>query len=361
MQDPAFYDALAQRALDGQPLDPDLSRRLLDDDTIDLLPLVHAAYRVRFARWGKTVQVHVINNAQNGRCPEDCSYCSQARTSDEPIADYPMKSEEEILDEARRAYEAGAHRYCMVFAGRGPGDGRTQRLADLVRQIKSRYANMEVCVSAGLLDDQKAKVLADAGLDRYNHNLNTSPRNYAKICTTHTYQDRVDTLAAARNAGMECCSGLIVGMGETRDELIDLAMTFRRMDAKSIPVNFLLPFEGTHATGADELTPEYCLRVLCLFRLANPTAEVRVAAGREVHFRSLQVMSLYPANSLFLDGYLNSRGDAAATTLQMLADAGFKIESDHDLSAVLGRVGLENLVELNVRKSERDLHPTAAT
>jgi len=341
VSNPAFYAKLAEDALADRVPSEAEALRLLTDPSVRLLPLLNSAYAVRQARFGDTVQVHILNNAQNGRCPEDCAYCTQAKTSEAEITDYPIKSEAEVLAEAKRAYEAGAHRYCMVFAGRGPNEKRTAVLADLVRKIKQRYP-LEVCVSAGLLDDEKAQVLAEAGLDRYNHNLNTSRENYPRICTTHTYDDRVNTLRSARKAGVSTCSGLIAGMGEPPEDLVEIAFTLRELGSESIPVNFLLPFEGNVLdTPGKELTPGYCLRVLCLFRLTNPRAEVRCAAGREFHLRSMEVMCLYPANSLFLDGYLNGRGAERRRTYQMIRDAGFEIVSDHPLEELLGEIGAD--------------------
>lgn len=340
--DPAFYQRLTDDALADRELADDVGVRILTDPDIDLLPLLNAAYAVRKRHFGKVVMVHILNNAQNGKCPEDCAYCAQARTSEADIEAYPIKDEAEVLAEAERAHKAGAHRYCMVFSGRGPNERRTQVLADLVRKIKATYPGMEVCVSAGLVDDEKAAVLKAAGLDRLNHNLNTSRANYPTICTTHTYDDRLNTLRSARRAGLSVCSGLIVGMGETPAELVEIARTLREVRSESIPVNFLLPIEGNRLTeapaGSHALTPEYCLRVLCLFRFANPRAEVRCGAGREFHLRSLEAMAMYPANSLFLDGYLNGRGADRRRTYQMLRDAGFEIESEYPLEDLLGEI-----------------------
>lgn len=328
--DDRFYRQLTEDALADRLPDEAASLRVLTDPGVDLLPLLNAAYAVRKRYFGKAVQVHILNNAQNGGCPEDCGYCTQARTSDADIEAYAIKDDQEVLDEARRAYEGGAFRYCMVFAGRGPNDKRVGTLARLVRKIKERYP-LQVCISAGLLDGEKAKVLAEAGLDRLNHNLNTSRSRYPGICTTHTYDDRLATLTAAKGAGLETCSGLIVGMGEPPEDLIEVAATLRELGSESIPVNFLLPFEGNHVREPRGLTPEYCLRVLCLFRFVNPRAEVRCAAGREFHLRSMEAMCLYPANSLFLDGYLNGRGAERRRTYQMIRDAGFSIVSDRPL------------------------------
>lgn len=331
-----FYADLADRSLSGEILPDVVCRQILQDDSIDLMPLLHAAYEVRKVRWGKEVSIHIINNGQNGFCPEDCHYCAQAKSSTAEIEEYPLKSDEEFLAEAKNAYEKGAHRYCMVFAGRGPSTGRTERLANLIRKIKATYP-IEVCVSAGLLDEQKAMTLKAAGLDQLNHNLNTSERNYPNICTTHTFQDRINTMKAARKAGLNLCSGLIVGMNDTADDIISVAKTLREMSVESIPVNFLIPIPGTLMDQPPDLTPEYCLRILSLYRFLNPKAEIRVAAGRELHLRSLEVLALYPANSLFLDGYLNTVGADRIKTLQMIKDAGFSIHSELPLDEVISR------------------------
>ena len=310
------------------------ARAVLSCETIELLPLLNAAYEVRRKFVGKQVTVHIISNAQNGFCPEDCHYCAQAKTSHADIETYPVKSDREILAEAQNAYEKGAYRYCMVFAGRGPTRGRVEHLAQLIRTIKSRFP-IEICVSTGLLDTDKAKILKDAGLDRLNHNLNTSQRYYPSICTTHTYGDRVKTLQAARKAGLQLCSGVILGMGESIDDILETAYTLRTIKAESIPVNFYIPINGTQLKDPQILTPEFCLRALCLYRFLNPSAEIRVAAGREIHLRSLEVMALYPANSLFLDGYLNAKGEERRRTFQMIKDAGFTIQSDHKLDELI--------------------------
>ncbi|MEM6332832.1 MAG: biotin synthase BioB [Planctomycetota bacterium] len=350
-------ESLADAALRDAPLDPALAESLLADASVDgpdaeaiaLPALLSAAYAVRRHHFGDAVRVHVLNNAQNGHCPEDCAYCTQARTSKADINPYPQKSLDEMLDEARAAHASGAHRYCMVFAGRGPSASRTRQLAEAVRRIKQEV-DIEVCVSAGLLDQAKAAALADAGVDRYNHNLNTSARNYASICSTHTYDDRRDTLAAARTAGISLCSGLIVGMGETRRELVDLATTLRDLAAESIPVNFLLPFEGNLMNRPVDLTPRYCLRVLALFRLMCPRAEVRVAAGREHHLRSLEPMALQPANSLFLGGYLNARGAEARKLYGTLRDAGYTLDTTADAAALFE--GLDEVIDAEDRAAD---------
>ncbi len=362
-----FYQSLADQSLAGEQLDRDLAIRILTDPSIELLPLLNAAFEVRKARWGKTVSIHIINNAQNGHCPEDCNYCAQAKTSDADIEEYPIKPDDEILDEAKRAYEAGAFRYCMVFSGRGPSKKRVERLADLVQKIKATYP-IEVCVSAGLMTDDGAAVLKAAGLDRLNHNLNTSEAHYPNICSTHTFEDRLQTLRAAQKNGISLCSGMITGMGESPEDVVDVAFRLREVGAVSIPVNFLIPIPGTTLRSFTPLTPEYCLRILALFRFLNPTSELRAAAGREIHLRQWQALSLYPANSLFMEGYLNTLGHSAVQTLQLIKDGGFTINSTQELDRVLAQMAeqAENptasqSVDAVILKQLKELRPSAFT
>ncbi len=319
-----FYQQLAAAALEGQAPTRAQMLRVLDDPDLELLPLLHAAAQPRRQHFGRKVAVQVLNNVQNGLCPEDCGYCSQSKDSTAPIRKYAMKSDEEILAEAKAAAEGGAVRYCMALSGRGPTVDRARRLAGIIREIKSQY-DIETCLSVGIMGEEQARLLADAGLDRLNHNLNTSEDHYPEICSTHTYQDRMETLRAARNAGIELCSGLIMGMGETSEDLVDVAFQLRELQTESIPVNFLIPIEGNPVMEDGSLTPRRCLRALCMMRFVNPAAEIRVAGGREGNLRDMQALSLYPANSLFVGGYLTTVGDPMTETFRMIEDAGFEV------------------------------------
>ncbi len=323
------YERLAERALAGEAPSEQDALWVLGGDDVALLPLLHAAFAPREKHWGRAVQVHVLNNVQNGLCPEDCGYCSQSRDSSAAIRKYPMKSEDEILAEAEAAARAGASRYCMVMSGRGPTVATAHKLAGLVRTVKERH-RIEVCLSVGLLEEEHARILAEAGLDRLNHNLNTSASHYGEICSTHDYDDRVATLRAAKKCGIEPCSGLIVGMGETAEDVVEVAFRLRELEVPSIPVNFLIPIGGNPVQSDGSLTPERCLRALALMRLVNPAAEVRIAGGREGHLRALGPLALYPANSLFVEGYLTTRGDDEAETYRMIRDAGFEVAGNPD-------------------------------
>jgi biotin synthase len=215
----------------------------------------------------------------------------------------------------------------MVMSGRGPTIALTHRLAELIREVKERYP-IEVCLSVGLLEEEHARILADAGLDRLNHNLNTSESHYGQICSTHTYADRVRTLVAAKKCGIEACSGLILGMGEQSADVVEVAFRLRELEVPSIPVNFLIPIDGNPMQSDGSLTPERCLRALCLMRLVNPRAEIRAAGGREGHLRGMEALALWPANSLFVEGYLTTRGDSLADTYRMIREAGFEVDGN---------------------------------
>ncbi len=320
-----FCHALGVAAINKRPIAREEARRVLMDPKIPLLSLLDAAFQVRQHYFGLGVRVHILNNVQNGLCSEDCNYCSQSANSQGAVPVYRMKADEMIVQEARAAFDSGAYRYCLVLSGRGPGEERMQHLTGLVSRLKNSFP-MEICLSAGLIDQTQAAQLKEAGLDRYNHNLNTSESRYGTICHTHSYRDRLATLEAAKSVGLEVCSGIIIGMGEEADEVVEVAMTLNRLQARSIPVNFYVHAPGAEMGGQNRLTPELCLRSLALFRFLNPEAEIRAAGGREVNLRGLEALALYPANSLFAEGYLNTSGHSVEKTMQMIVDAGFQVE-----------------------------------
>jgi biotin synthase len=319
------WAALAAQSLAGQSLSRDQAREVLHAPEDELLSLLDAAFRVRRHHFGRRVLIHVLENAKQGACPEDCGFCSQSSKYESPGGEEPMKSVGELVAGARRAAASRAKRYCMVTATRGPSQRDLDVICEAARQIKSEM-NIQICASLGLLTEAKARRLVEAGVDRFNHNLETSERHYAEICSTHTWRDRVETVKIARAAGMEACCGGIVGLGEGEDDLLDLAFALRDLDVDSMPINFLDPRPGTPLGGNGRIEPSYALKALCMFRFVHPRADLRVAGGREVTLRSMQVMSLYPANSLFTQGYLTTPGATPYADHQMIRDAGFEIE-----------------------------------
>jgi biotin synthase len=316
--------ALAQQVLSGTPLNQQQAMQILTCPDDELLDLMSAAFRIRQQYFGKTVQLYFLMNAKSGLCPEDCSYCSQSKDSTAEIPKYNILSRDKLLDGAKIAAERNAKTYCIVISARAPSERELAAVETIVPHIKEQY-DLKICACLGLLTDDQAQRLCDAGVDRVNHNLNTSESNYKNICTTHSYQDRIDTLHAVRRAGMEICSGGIIGMGEKDQDVIDMAFALRDLEADSIPLNFLNAIEGTQLENINTLTPQYCLKALAMYRFANPTTELRIAGGRELHLGSLQPLGLYAANSIFVGDYLTTEGQAPDADYQMIKDLGFEV------------------------------------
>jgi biotin synthase len=320
------YRAWADKAIAGEALTREEARAVLDAPDERLLELLGAAFLVRARFFGRKVRLQMLLNAKSGACQEDCGYCSQSAASTADIAQYGLLKKTQMVEAARRAAESKAVRYCIVISGRGPLEREIAEISEAVREIKGAVP-VQVCCSLGLLTEDQARRLKEAGVDRINHNLNASERFYPQMVTTHAYQDRLRTIRNAREAGLEICSGGIAGMGETDDDLIDLAFALRDVKPDSIPMNFLHPVEGTPMQDRKNLTPQRCLKILCLFRFLHPRTELRVAGGREFNLRSLQALALYPADSLFVGGYLTTPGMPAAEARKMIEDLGFEVDT----------------------------------
>lgn len=319
------WDLYAEKALRGELLTLEEGLSVLEADDDELLSVMQAAFRVRKHYYGKKVKLNLIINAKSGLCPEDCGYCSQSIVSQAPVSKYPLLEKDVLVDGARKAMEMKVGTYCIVASGRGPTERELDQVISAVKEIKETMP-MKICACLGILSQEQASRLKEAGVDRYNHNLNTSKGNYTNITTTHTYDDRVSTVSQVKESGMSPCSGCIIGMGETDREIVELAYALRGLDADSIPVNFLNSIPGTPLENRSDLNPRKCLKVLALFRFICPSKEIRVSGGREVNLRSLQALGLYAANSIFVGDYLTTEGQAASADHQMIEDLGFEIE-----------------------------------
>ena len=319
------YDEIVARVLAGAEATPQEALTVLRAPDEDVLDAVAAVARLRRAHYGMTVKVNYLVNLKSGLCPEDCGYCSQALGSTSEILRYTWLKEDQALDQARAGVRGGASRVCMGASGRGPTDRDVERVVGMVGAIKEEHPEVEVCACLGLLRDGQAERLREAGVDAYNHNINTAQSHHDSIVTTHTYEDRVRTVAMAQGAGLSACSGLIAGLGESDEQLVEALVALREMGSDSIPVNFLIPFDGTPKQQTWELTPLRCLRILAAARLLAPAAELRIAAGREMHLRGVQGLALQVANSIFLGDYLTAEGQAAEEDLALIADHGFTV------------------------------------
>ncbi|RMF27704.1 MAG: biotin synthase BioB [Cyanobacteria bacterium J083] len=320
------WNDLAQRSLSGDLLDREEAKAVLNAPDKVILEQLAAAYKVRHYYWGNKVRLHYLLNAQSGLCPEDCHYCSQSKISSAEIEKYPLMGQSKILAAAERAAQLKAGTFCFVISGRSPNEKVFNRVLEAIKGVKSKY-DLKICACLGLLTPEQTKQLVAAGVDRVNHNLNTAENHHENICTTHSFQDRVNTIKNVQAAGITTCSGGILGMGESDEDVIDLALSLRELRVTSVPINFLIPIAGTPLADRHELNPLRCLRILCLYRLLLPAQEIRIAGGREVHLRSLQPLGLYCANSIFIGDYLTTAGQAAIKDLEMIRDAGFELEA----------------------------------
>ena len=250
---PSVFDQLADSVLDGKPATEDDALAVLQAHDDELLDLVAAAGRLRREHFGTTVKVNYLVNLKSGLCPENCNYLTGAwPTAD--ILKYKWLSTEEALEQAAAGLQGGATRVCMVSSGRGPTNKDVDRVAEMVGTIKSEHPEVEICACLGLLNDGQAERLREAGVDAYNHNINTAESHHDQIVQTHTYADRVDTVEKVKSAGLSPCSGLIAGLGETDEQLVEALFALKEIESDSIPVNFLMPFDGTPYENVPDLT-----------------------------------------------------------------------------------------------------------
>lgn len=320
------FSGLAQKSLSGAALSREEALTVLRSEDSGLPALLQSALTVRERFFGRKVKICILQNARSGLCPEDCYYCSQSAISTASITKYRLLPTEQLLAGARRAVESGARRYCMVTSGRGPNERDIEHLSEVVRVIKQEFPDLEICLSLGLMNEVQARQLKEAGVGWINHNLNTSRRFYPEICTTHTYDDRVETVQNVKRAGLSTCSGGIIGMGENDEDILDLAYATRELAIDSIPVNFLYPIMGTPLGERRDFAPAKGLKTLCLMRFLNPRSEIRMAAGRELYLGNWGGLALYPANSIFVEGYLTTPGQQAQSARRLVEEAGFEVQ-----------------------------------
>ncbi len=334
---PDALDAAAALLLDRhEHIDRDLAERLATLPGDQLPQLIALAHQVRLAWMGPAVEVESIISAKTGGCPEDCVFCSQSARYRTDVAREPMLAADRLVELARRTRQLGGTEFCIVVAVRGPDERMLRAVEDATAAIRAAVG-IEVAASLGLLKDGQAERLAAAGVHRYNHNLEAGERFFPRICTTHSYQDRVDTCRKVRAAGMELCSGGIFGMGESWDDRLDLAFALRDLDTHEIPCNFLNPRPGTPLGPSPLLHPMEALRCVAVFRCVNPGAVLRYAGGREVVLRDLQAYGMMAgANGLIVGNYLTTLGRSAEADLAMLADLAMPVATA-PLTATSGR------------------------
>lgn len=314
--------------------DPQLSREdalaILNTPDESLEELVSFAETFRRKYKGNHVSIHILTNARSGNCSQDCAYCAQSCRSKADIDKYKWVADEKLYEDNDFVNEHHLSRHCIGLSGMKFTDAEIEVLAEKIRKMKADGTYL--CCSIGFLTEHQAKVLKDAGLDRINHNLNSSRNYYPNICSTHTFDQRVANIRMLQGLGYEICSGGIIGMGESREDVVDMLMELREIQPEALPINFLLPIPGTPLEHADMsvLSTAYCLKVLCLARLLVPKADIRCAAGREVYFKGEEKNLLRVVDSIFASGYLTAGGQGIRDTIQAIEAAGFTYEIESD-------------------------------
>jgi biotin synthase len=293
---------------------------------LDALPdLVALAHRVRLSFCGPTVELESLINAKSGACPEDCAFCSQSARFHTDVDVYPFLDLDEVLAAARATRAAGATQFCIVVAVRNPEERLLRRVLEAVGAVRGE-TGLEVACSLGLLEREQATRLAAAGVRRYNHNLEACRAVFPSICTTHSYDDRVRTARIAAEAGMELCSGGIVGLGETLEQRVDFAFELAALDPCEVPINFLDPRPGTPLAARPLLSAREALQAVALFRLVLPSAWLRLAGGRERVLGELQAMGLLAgANALIVGNYLTTAGRPPDADVALLDALGMPV------------------------------------
>ena len=305
-------------------------RRLNREDDLaffmeeDLDSLCRGADEIRRRLRGDRADLCSIINGRSGRCGEDCKFCAQSSCHNAKINEYPFLEPEEILEDCRRHERQGVGRYSVVTAGRAL-NGREMDLALRAYRSMKENCKIELCASHGLLSQEDFYRLAEAGVSRYHANIETSRRNFPNICTTHTYDDKLEVIRRARNAGLAVCSGGIIGMGETWEDRVDMAFSLYEMEIKSIPINILQPIPGTPFGTLPPLSEEEILRTIAMFRYINPDAEVRLAAGRNSMEHSGKKVFTAGANAAITGDMLTTSGNNIADDMAMLTSMGFEV------------------------------------
>jgi len=307
-----------------------VNNRLPDDETYKeilrhdngITGILNGADLIREHYFGRSIHLCTICNGKSGRCSEDCRFCSQSAfyKTDAPV--YPIQGKDELIKGGLHASGTPVNRYSIVTTGRGLPSGEVAAVAEAMSELDGLKIGR--CASLGILNREDLLTLKKAGVNRYHHNLESSKGYFPKVCTTHTYKERVDTILTAKDLGMEVCAGGIFGIGEKDEHILELALDLRELDVDSIPINFLISIKGTPLESIHNLTPMKCLKIIALFRYVHPNKEIIICGGREQNLGDLQPMIFYAGASAIMTGnYLTREGRTLDRDLEMIRTLGF--------------------------------------
>lgn len=315
--------SIEEKLLNGGAITRKEAATLADVDDSHLMALLALADRIRIRFKGNAFDSCSLINARAGKCGEDCAFCAQSAKHSAESETYPLVSTDKILEAALQAKRFGASRFCAVTSGGALSEREFHQLTQSLK-IVGEAVDIALDASLGFLDDKRVNVLKSVGVTRYNHNLETSRERYPKICTTHTFEQRVETVKKVKQNNVSACCGGIIGMGESMSQRLDLAFELAEIGVDCVPINILNPRPGTPLESEVPPPPLEILKTLALFRLALPKATIKVAGGREINLRDFQATALRSgANGMIIGGYLTTSGRSIEDDLRMVEEAGY--------------------------------------
>ena len=317
-------ESLYEKSLTGGGLRKDELLPLVNIPLSYIPLMVYYASKVKEKFFGTGLEFCSIINAKSGACSQDCKFCAQSRFYNTNVPVYNFVSKEELIKGAELAVEWGSKHYSIVLSGKSATNREIERMVEIAGEIKKKFPRLKLCFSAGTLKKEQINKLKEAGFDRLHHNLETSERFYPNIVTTHSWNERFQTLKRAKEVGIETCSGGLFGMGETWEDRIDLALTLSVLRVNSIPLNFLIPIKGTPLEDNKLLTAREALIIIAIFRFANPDSEIRLAGGRERILGDYLGMVNFMVNAHMVGGYLTRAGRDPKEDKKMVESMEFK-------------------------------------
>lgn len=303
------------------------AQQLVDLYNLPLDELIDISSKITEENFENKVEFCSIISAKTGKCKENCKYCSQSSHNKAKIHVHPLLSVDEVKQAAMSAKQNGATRFCIVTSGRKPEGEEFQTILQMIKEVAA-IDDLHCCCSLGIVSEEQVKQLKEAGVERFNHNINTAKSFHQSICTTHDFQDRIDTVKLVQKYGIEACCGVIIGMGETREQRVEMAIQLRQLNPISVPINILDPIEGTELENAyDEIDEEEVLRTICIFRIALPKALLRYAGGRSTRFSGeYQKLGIKAGiNALLVGNYLTTTGSSAQEDFDLVKCSGKEI------------------------------------
>ncbi len=317
------YLSIARGIITGSPPDLKTLQDICKTPDADIFNLLPGADLIRNFYKGKKIHLCTICNAKSGKCSEDCGFCPQSVFHQTQIDNYPLIGKEEFTQIPKSLSDTPVNRYSVVTSGRGLGSDEVDLVAQAFSSLEE--TRLSYCASLGIIQDRDFDVLRKAGVTRYHHNLETAESHFKKTCTTHTFNDRVDTIKRAQQAGFEICSGGIFGIGETDSQVLELALELKRLDIDAVPLNFLSPIPGTRMEGLSNLTPLKCLKIIALFRYVLPEKDIFICGGRQLNLKQLVPYMFYAgSNGIMTGNYLTTQGESLDDDMEMITQLGFE-------------------------------------